>query len=558
MLIALAISLMTWPSVWTPLAISSDLAAKRAAGLEDLTRQFRTRFGSEAPRYTVGWASPMTRVFLNDVPVSMSVGAPGKVAAFQGEVEAVQLVLAALDTELRSVRVSVSDLAGPGDTIPASAVEIHPVGFVRLGVPPARPYLPMEVSYLGWWPDPLLRNVPFDVEKNATQPVWISVHVPQGCRPGRYAGSVTIQPADAPLFHADLEVDVWDFELPRTWAFHNILSWHDEWAKRLYKDAWTPGREKAFFDFLLERRINVTSMYGNEPYATPEQLVAFAARGQNALIASALEPDARVSQDVNGTLVNRLQRYVPSLRAAGVVDRTLVYGWDERGPEWYGDIRSAAQVLGRRFGLPLMMAGVDDSYGLDSAFRDLDNIIYCPQMSRYDPERAARSRTKGNRVWWYEINWNIEQQLIRSRLIPWQTFKAGADGFLIWCINRWVGNDRPVGTEIRTAWNPYLDGALPHSSAMYVYPGTDGPLSSMRLENFRDGIEDYDLLTAAQQALQRLERAGSDGEIVGALRRATELPDDFIGDAMRYSADPAKLLERRRLLAEALIASRQN
>jgi hypothetical protein len=204
-----------------------------------------------------------------------------------------------------------------------------------------------------------------------------------------------------------------------------------------------------------------------------------------------------------------------------------------------------------------MMAGVDDSYGSDSSLRDLGNLIYCPYMPRYDPQRAARSRAQGNRVWWYEVNWNIEQQLIRSRLIPWQTFKVGADGFLVWCINRWLGNDTPVGTQIRTAWNPYLDGALAHSSAMYVYPGTDGPLSSMRLENFRDGIEDYDLLTAARQALQRLQRTGGDAATIGALRRATELPDDFVKDAMSYSADPAQLLERRRLLAEALIASQR-
>ena len=85
--------------------------------------------------------------------------------------------------------------------------------------------------------------------------------------------------------------------------------------------------------------------------------------------------------------------------------------------------------------------------------------------------------------------------MIRSRLIPWQTFEAHADGFLHWCLNRWVKNDHPIGAGIKAKWNAELDGVESHSSALLVYPGVNGPLSSLRLENLRLGIQDYDLLT---------------------------------------------------------------
>src|SRR5262249_43830765 len=95
-------------------------------------------------------------------------------------------------------------------------------------------------------------------------------------------------------------------------------------------------------------------------------------------------------------------------------------------------------------------------------------------------------------------------------------------------------------------------GVEPHSSGLYVYPGVDGPRSSLRLENFRDGIEDYDLLVAARERLTALESAGAHGAEVDALRAALALPAEFAADPASYMLDPGTVRERRRLLARAL------
>ena len=39
-----------------------------------------------------------------------------------------------------------------------------------------------------------------------------------------------------------------------------------------------------------------------------------------------------------------------------------------------------------------------------------------------------------------------------------------------------------------------MAGAFSNGDGIFVYPGSDGPLSSLRLENFRDGLEDLELL----------------------------------------------------------------
>jgi hypothetical protein len=221
----------------------------------------------------------------------------------------------------------------------------------------------------------------------------------------------------------------------------------------------------------------------------------------------------------------------------------------------------AAELLSHEFpGLPLMMAGVDGSCGTNSTLAGLDNIIYMPLMPYWEPVAAQQAQANGNAVWWYTIYWTIEHHLIRSRMIPWQTYKVGADGFLIWAMNRWTGerNKAPLsGKRIRTEWDPLLDGSIPNSTAMYVYPGADGPISSLRLENFADGIEDYDLLQAAEAIVAALEQTGKDPELARLLRHAIVIDDGFVRNALEYSVDPLVFAAHRQHLIDALVVARR-
>ena len=88
---------------------------------------------------------------------------------------------------------------------------------------------------------------------------------------------------------------------------------------------------------------------------------------------------------------------------------------------------------------------------------------------------------------------------------------------------------------------------------MYVYPGKDGPISSLRLENFRDGIEDYELLLLGRRLIAEAEKNGKgDSTTVSRLRQAVELPDNFVKSHTEYSTDPANLSSRRRTIIQAI------
>src|SRR5205807_216449 len=48
----------------------------------------------------VGWANPMQRVFLRDVPATVNYRQSGRIEAFRGEIAAIQLVIGSLTVDL--------------------------------------------------------------------------------------------------------------------------------------------------------------------------------------------------------------------------------------------------------------------------------------------------------------------------------------------------------------------------------------------------------------------------------------------------------------------------
>ncbi|MBV5327332.1 MAG: hypothetical protein JZU65_06795 [Chlorobium sp.] len=77
---------------------------------------------------------------------------------------------------------------------------------------------------------------------------------------------------------------------------------------------------------------------------------------------------------------------------------------------------------------------------------------------------------------------------LHYRLLSWKAWQLGASGVGFWSYS---------DTGKTSAWDD-LDGIRPDRSVVYERQGLAGPLSSRRWEAFRDGIEDYQLLTASK------------------------------------------------------------
>lgn len=81
----------------------------------------------------------------------------------------------------------------------------------------------------------------------------------------------------------------------------------------------------------------------------------------------------------------------------------------------------------------------------------------------------------------------VYSPLVESRMLAWLAAQGGYDGFL-----RWSYNDWPDEPYLHPEYAPF-----PTGDCNFVYPGPNGPVSSLRWEQLREGIQDYELALMA-------------------------------------------------------------
>ena len=164
-------------------------------------------------------------------------------------------------------------------------------------------------------------------------------------------------------------------------------------------------------------------------------------------------------------------------------------------------------------------------------------------------ERMANYKKDGDKVWWfisndvYEpyINYYIQTDGVAQRVLFWQQYDNNVEGFLYNFANFWMGS---------TKEDPY-NCVLPdgftdqYGEWMLLYPGdTYGlgalPVSSLRFEAMRDGIEDY-------QYFHMLEELKGEGY-------ADSYIDKMTTGVTRYSTDDKAYYEARIALGNKIEA----
>jgi hypothetical protein len=91
-----------------------------------------------------------------------------------------------------------------------------------------------------------------------------------------------------------------------------------------------------------------------------------------------------------------------------------------------------------------------------------------------------------------------------------QALRMKPDGFLYYSVAKW-NHRRPITSGPFTDWSPHgilhRFGKAYDGDGIWAYCGPDGiPVSTLRLENFRDGVEDYNIA----KRLERLLAAHAD------------------------------------------------
>lgn len=549
------------------------LEAERFESLMNLRKGWLT-IGSDLP-YMVAVASSMEKVLPRDMPVTARVQSEVSVDLARNEHESVQIVVIPSAripsrTGLSQVKVTVDSLAGPdGAVFPADAVDVEVVGYVETK------QTPYEVPYTGWWPDPLLDFIDApDIAESDAQSFWIRVNCPREQAPGLYEGQITVSPANAEAYSLPLRVRVRDFEVPEASPLPTAMSIYDAYIRKTLPDADWEALKWEVADFLADHYIDYDSLYRKtapdwdilKKLDEEGRLVAFNLRYFYQGDLSPALSDEEFTKRLDAFKNDVAQIYAKA-RELGIADKAYCYGFDECRPEYFGVLQRIASELKQVIpDVPLMTTTYDHSYGLESGITDID--IWVPLTPEFKPEQVAKARAAGKQVWWYicvgprhpYANWFVEYPAIEARLLMGaMTAKYRPDGFLYYALSRWANNEHPITQGPFTDWNPasYKDN---NGDGSLFCPGPDGsPLPTIRLENFRDGLEDYAYTLLLEERLARKRAAWKEPtdiqkQLLEQAEQALAVPEELVRTMTEYSRVPEVLYAYRARQADAIEA----
>ena len=555
---------------------------------------------------TIGVATSMESVRPR-IGRAVEAAAGVRIRLARGEYESVQLLVAPKERNLKGVKVEVAgDLGLVGELgfvpsadatkrIPpafvATNITVCVVGYVfTTNVPPYKVRPANKPPAVGWWPDPILGfQQEADVAAGDVQSFWVRVHCPESQPAGEYAGTLVISAKGEESIRRPLSVRVNNFSVPRVSPLPLLVSCNGPWScgnafpkeirgekvKRVreseYHKTWRT-RIETYADFLSEYYITLGApLYpGARKEPNWDLLLRQNTRGRlgpfnlfcwNPMGAG--EGGEKIWMEKTMPICRaRLEK----ARALGIAGKAVFYGCDEVKPNAFTNAARTIAALHREFpGVPVISTIQDWTYGTgDSPLSELD--AFCPPIGKkyWRPGKIAQAKKEGRQVWWYiccDPNWPGANAFIECppaemrSLMGAQTQKFKPDGFLYYSTMIW-NSERPIEKGPFTHWEPRSFGCY-HGDGQWVCCG--GPdlaiLPTIRLENFRDGLEDLWYAKLLERKLSKFEGGRLKVKSEGWAQRAREalsVPEEVATSIAKFSVSPAVLYRWRDAMADLI------
>lgn len=123
--------------------------------------------------------------------------------------------------------------------------------------------------------------------------------------------------------------------------------------------------------------------------------------------------------------------------------------------------------------------------------------------------------------------------LMDSRILHWLNYKYDATGYLHWGWNQWTDN-------------PYLDPDIHIGDGWHVYPVKNGVLNSLRWEEMRNGIQDYEYFRMLENKIKTLKDSlGSRFAWIDPKQRGKEIAGNVVMGFAEHSDDPHVLYQAK-------------
>jgi len=493
-----------------------------------------------------------------------------KISAARNEYEGFNIiVLGNPSRDVNVTNVTVSDLINADGSSRISAKNIT-CGYVK-DVDSEKPAIP--VNFVGAFPDVIMNgDTAFPVKTGSFTPVFIKIYT-SNAHAGEYTGTVTLT-GEGYTEKVPVHLEVYDFTLPEKGSLRTALSFFEQYYKQWYglKDL-SDDKRNAIYKFLLSYRLSPNNIYSSAPtYPDIDSLEKIKDR-TNFFTVQDYNNEKPVSEETLEGQIKSVGEAIETVKKAGLQDDMYYYSYDEiLGHLTEGKLAGATQLN------TALRKAYPDLRMMQTSFPDsrIENLfnVWSPGFYEFtSPENVKtleRLRKRGDEVWWYAAdqpihpfpNFFLDYPVFNERIISTLSYMYHVDGILYWCINReWLTNMDIRDKWPDEDWKPYIvsvnTGERKSLNGMgnFIYPGKDGKLlPSVRLENLRDGLEDYEYLKELEKAVQKLKAA--DGKNNDPLLNEAEalltVPANVAVAVNNWSTDPEHLLQYRNHIGEVI------
>ena len=533
-----------------------------------------------AAAFGVGVASALEKLKpTGGLPPGRSI----ELSAARGECESAQIAVRQ-DRPLKALSARAAPLKGPSRI----AAALFRVATLDLASPSG------PDGAAGTWPDPLIperdayfgeprRAFPVAVPAGRLQAIWVELCVPEGARPGRYRGAVSVGDGGRELASVPIALEVWPFALPATTTHPVTFGLPTRLGTRALGKPDDPELARALAAAALRHRISPHGLSYDPPWG----------RCAAARCELDFRPyDAEMAPILDGTLVPGVRGTFADMRVTardwgapeadlvalfrawrehfderGWSDRLWLYTLDEPKP---GDVPElarrarAAHAAGVRVfvtSVPLpALEGLVDAFapnvfffdGRDAgAFRAVRASSLAPTAGRPfwyascmshgcdEMPAAGPTRREMSRTFRGLPGYEIDRPGAAARAMGWLAFRQRIAGELYYdMLHAWSADP---WRDVR-AFAGNGDGTLLYPGLPDRMGGTHPfPVESIRLKLVRDGIEDWELLALADRS--------------GLSSLAQELAARVAPSVRGFERDPACYLAAHRQLGAAVAAA---
>lgn len=442
--------------------------------------------------------------------------------------------------------------------------------------------------------DPLIDLDSVDIPKFRTQPIWLTFTIPSSANTGSYEGTIEIQSDqfESQTFTLNLTVEQPELPAPENYVFntdmwfnpfaiadyHQTEYWSEEhwnqlepyledlahfgqkkilttvvekpWKVSWLNDEYRGQTETEFesmvkwtlssdgiwnFDYsAFDQFVEMSLEHNNGPTIVAYSMLVF--RGDQRITYFDEENDQQIEEYVDmmsdkyeEVWTVFLKDFAQHLKEKSWFDQ-IHLGFDER----------PARLMNRAFSIienavPEFM----DKIYISGGTINLDVADLNIEITKFDEEGVQEGINKRSEMGlptrFYQTccsgahpNRFTFSPSTELQMIPWLALKHNFDGYADWAYNSWPKDIYNYPVFNFTQGDEY-----------YVYPGEDGPISSIRWELIKEGIEDFELAK-----IQQKNGVISPEQVEKASELATR-------NAYNGEKDPNDLVKARQILIQA-------